>query len=108
MDERNLLFAVLIMAGVTAALRFMPFLLFRSGKTPKIITTLGDTLPYAVMGMLVVYCLKDISFSALSGWAPAVIASVITVLSYIFKRSSLLSIILGTASYMLLINIIIP
>lgn len=105
MNDRNMLFAVLIMAAVTAALRFAPFLLFQNGKTPKIITDLGKTLPYAVMGMLVVYCLKDISFSALTGWLPTLIACLITVGSYIWKRSTLLSIIAGTACYMVLIRI---
>lgn len=106
MDEHNLLWSILVMAAVTAALRFAPFILFRGGKMPKTVTDLGKTLPYAVMGMLVVYCLKGLSFSALDGWLPALISGAVTVLSYARQRSTLLSIIVGTACYMALIRIV--
>lgn len=51
------LILVLVMAGITILIRFLPFLIFRKG-TPKPILYLGEVLPYAIMGMLVVYCLK--------------------------------------------------
>ena len=55
------------MAAVTALLRFLPFIIFNGNrKTPPLIEKLGRTLPFAVMGMLVIYCLKDVSFAGIS------------------------------------------
>lgn len=101
-----MLFAIIIMAAVTAALRFVPFLVFSGRKTPKIVQYLGNTLPFAVMGMLVVYCLKDVSFSSLEGFLPALIASAAVVLSYIWKKNTLLSIVGGTVLYMVLVQFV--
>ena len=99
--------SVAIIALVTAALRFLPFALFGNGrKTPKIIEKLSSMLPYAIMGMLVVYCLKDTSFSSLGGFLPAIIASAVVVLLHVWKRNTLLSIISGTVCYMLLIQLV--
>ena len=106
MNDRALLL-VLIIALVTALLRFLPFIIFKdSNKTPKIITNLGKTLPYAVMAMLVVYCLKDVKFSSVNLFVPQIIAVIIVSISYIWKRNTLLSIILGTVCYMLLIQLV--
>ena len=56
---------IAVMALVTMALRFLPFLIFNEDReTPPIITYLGKVLPYAIMGMLVVYCLKNVSLIA--------------------------------------------
>ena len=99
--------SVAIIALVTAALRFLPFALFGNGrKTPKIIEKLSSMLPYAIMGMLVVYCLKDTSFSSLGGFLPAIIASAVVVLLHVWKRNTLLSIISGTVCYMLLVQLV--
>lgn len=106
MNKTQLIASIAVMAAVTAGIRFLPFLIFSGGKTPKWVTYLGKVLPYAVMGMLVVYCLKDVSFSSLAGFLPALIASALTALSYALKRNTLLSIILGTVCYMLLIQFV--
>ena len=54
---------ILVIALVTALLRFLPFLVFNGKRSiPKVIQYLGSVLPYAVMAMLVVYCLKEVSF----------------------------------------------
>ncbi len=100
------LLTVLTVALVTAALRFAPFLLF-SGKreTPGAVLYLGQALPCAVMGMLVVYCLRSLHFTAPSGYLPALLASAAVALLHVWKRSSLLSILGGTAIYMLLIRL---
>lgn len=99
--------SIAIIALVTAALRFLPFALFGNGrKTPKIIEKLSSMLPYAIMGMLVVYCLKDTSFSSLGGFLPAFIASAVVVLLHVWKRNTLLSIISGTVCYMLLVQLV--
>lgn len=98
---------VAIIALVTASLRFLPFVLFGKGrKIPKVIEKLGALLPFSVMGMLVVYCLKGISFTSLSGFMPALIAcAVVAILHLIFKKS-LVSIISGTVVYMLLVQLV--
>ena len=49
----------------TILTRFLPFILFpENRKIPKYIKYLSDFLPYTIIGMLVIYCLKDISFIA--------------------------------------------
>lgn len=95
-----------IIAVVTSALRFLPFLLFSDkGKTPQIIYKIGDVLPYAIMGMLVVYCLRNVSLTHVSGMVPPIVATLVTAISYVKKRNTLVSIILGTVCYMVLIRI---
>ena len=93
------------MAAVTALLRFLPFLLFR-GKTPAYISYLGMVLPPAIIGMLVIYCLKDEALTVPPYGVPALLAGVCVVLLQRWKRSSLLSILCGTGLYMLLIRLL--
>lgn len=96
-----------IIALVTAMLRFLPFVVFSGNReTPKIIEKLGRILPYAIMGMLVVYCLKGLSFSSISGFLPALIASLTVGILYVWKRNTLISIICGTVCYMILIQLV--
>ena len=98
---------IAVVALVTALLRFLPFLIFNGKRPiPKWISYLGTVLPYSVMAMLVVYCLKGISFGVVSGWLPYVISVVTVVLLHIWKRNTLLSIIGGTVCYMLLIRLL--
>lgn len=97
--------AIAIAAAATFLLRVLPFLVFgENRKTPELILYMGRVLPYAVMAMLVVYCLKDTNVLLVSNWAPRLIASALVAATYAWKRNSLLSIILGTACYMLLIQ----
>lgn len=98
---------VAVAAAVTIALRFAPFLIFSGNReTPPLVLYLGKVLPAAIMGMLVVYCLRGTSFAALSGWLPALLASLAVVGLHVWKRSSLLSILGGTVLYMLLIRLL--
>ena len=107
MTDLHMYLSVAVISGVTALLRFLPFIIFNgSKKTPKIIEKLSKTLPYAVMGMLVVYCLKDISFLATANYLPAVIASLLVGVLFVWKRSTLLSIVCGTVCYMLLVQLV--
>lgn len=73
MDKLHSLALILIMAALTAALRFLPFVMFSKG-TPKTIVYLGNLLPNAIMAMLVVYCLKNVSFTAGSHGIPEALA----------------------------------
>ena len=95
---------VAVIALVTAALRFLPFLLLGSRETPKFISYLGKVLPFSIMGMLVVYCLRHISFTALPFGIPEILACGTVVQLHLWKRNTLLSIISGTAVYMVLVQ----
>lgn len=107
MDKLHAAAIVAVAALVTAALRFLPFLIFRENrKTPAIIEYLGSVLPFAIMGMLVVYCLKGMAFSSLGGWLPQLIGCGIVAGLHIWKRNTLLSIGVGTVCYMLLVQFV--
>ena len=106
MTQSHAAVLVAVMAAVTALLRFLPFLIFRGGrKTPAYISYLGDVLPQAIIGMLVIYCLKDVSFAAAPFGLPELIAAAAVVVLQVWRRSSLVSILSGTAIYMLLIRL---
>ncbi|MCR4675654.1 MAG: AzlD domain-containing protein [Sphaerochaetaceae bacterium] len=96
---------VFIMAFVTIILRFLPFIVFRK-KVPPYIQYLGKVLPQAIIGMLVIYCLKDVSFASSSQALPVVIAVLSVVLLQVIKRNSLVSILGGTVIYMVLVQVI--
>lgn len=97
---------IVTMAAVTIVLRFLPFLIWNGRrKTPEIIVYLGKVLPYSIMGMLVVYCLKDITFTKQPFGLPSLLAALAVVLIHLWKRNTLLSIILGTAVYMVMIRL---
>lgn len=99
--------AIAVCALVTAGLRFLPFLIFgENRKTPEIVTYLGQMLPFAIMGMLVVYCLKDVSFTAAPFGIPEAIGCAIVAGLHVWKRSTLLSIGVGTVAYMLLVQFV--
>ena len=107
MTNEQIIHSVLIIAVcavVTLILRGAPFVIF-SGKrgTPAFISWLGGALPYAVMGMLVVYCLKDVSVLSAPFGLPELAACAIVVLLHVWKRTSLLSIGVGTVSYMAIV-----
>lgn len=98
---------VAVAAVVTALLRFLPFVIFNGNRrTPKIVEKLGRILPYAVMGMLVVYCLKGVSFASVAGFAPYLIACLVVAVLYVWKRNTLLSIVCGTLCYMFLVQMV--
>ena len=98
---------IVVAVMVTAATRFIPFLIFRKKEsTPAIITYLGQVLPCAIIGMLVVYCLKDIQFLRAPFGVPELIACGVVALLHIWKRNSLLSIGVGTVCYMLLVQLV--
>ena len=98
---------VIVIAIATAATRFLPFLIFGGKKEPpKLITYLGKVLPCAIMGMLVVYCMKDVAFLAYPYGIPELLGCLIVAILHIWKRNSLLSIGVGTVSYMLLVQMV--
>lgn len=104
--QQQIITIALCVAG-TMATRFLPFLVFSSKRpTPKYIQYLGKVLPGAIFSMLVLYCLKDVSFFRFSYGIPELIAIATTVLLHLWKRQMLLSIAGGTILYMLLVQLI--
>ena len=92
--------AMVILA--TMLTRFLPFLIFPAGRpTPKYVQYLGRVLPSAVFGLLIIYCLKNVSIFTGSRGLPELIA-----ILHVWKRQMLLSIAGGTVCYMLLVQFV--
>ena len=107
MKAQVILMYIAVASLCTVLIRALPFLVFRSGrKVPEFIEWTGRNLPRACMAMLVVYCLKDISFSQPASFVPALAASVVTVVLHAAMRKMILSICGGTAVYMLLLRLL--
>lgn len=101
------LITILMVILGTMLTRFLPFLLFPAGKpTPKYIRYLGTVLPAAVFGLLVVYCLKDVSLFTGSHGIPELISIVVVAALHLWRRQMLLSIAGGTVCYMLLVQLV--
>ncbi len=91
----------------TILIRFLPFILFPENKeTPQYITYLGRVLPYTIIGMLVIYCLKDISFTETPYGLPEAISIAAIIVLHLWKSNTFLSIGAGTVIYMLLVQFI--
>lgn len=99
--------SIAVMAVITFLTRALPFLLFdHGGQPPKLILYLGRVLPPAVIAMLIVYCLRGISFASAPGWVPLLLCSAAVVALHLWKHNNLLSIFGGTVLYMVLIQTI--
>ena len=91
----------------TMITRFLPFIIFPAGKpTPKYVKYLGKVLPPAVFGMLIIYCLKNVSIFTGSHGIPELIAIAVVVGLHAWKRQMLISIAGGTIVYMLLVQLV--
>ena len=98
---------IAVMTLVTMLTRFLPFLIFTEHrKTPNLILYLGKVLPCAIMGMLVVYCLKDVSVLSFPFGLPEVLGITAVAALHLWKRNSLLSIGVGTVFYMVLVQLV--
>ena len=97
---------VVVMAAVTFALRTLPFLIFAKRETPPFIQFLGKYLPFAIMGMLVIYCLKEVRPLAYPYGIPELIAVLVVALLHLWRHNTLLSIFCGTACYMILVQLV--
>ena len=99
------LVSIAVMAVVTFLTRALPFLLFdRGDHPPKVVLYLGRVLPPAIIAMLIVYCLKEVSFAALGGWVPPLIAGLAAVVLHIWKGNDLVSIFGATVLYMVMVQ----
>lgn len=91
----------------TAMTRYLPFLIFPAGKpTPKYIQYLGKVLPSAIFGLLIIYCLRNVSIFSGAHGLPEAIAIGVVVGLHLWKRQMLLSIAGGTICYMLLVQLV--
>ena len=105
MNNRYAVFAVIVL--VTMLTRFLPFLILSGKKeTPAVVSYLGRVLPYAVMAMLVVYCLRGLDFSTPGKYLPELLCTALVAGLHVWKRNTLLSIGVGTVAYMLLVQLV--
>ena len=97
--------SIAVMAAVTFLTRFLPFLLFdRKGQPPKVVLYLGRVLPPAIIMMLVIYCLRNISFSSVSHGIPELLCVAVAAALHWWKGNNLLSIFSATILYMVLVQ----
>ena len=97
--------SIFVMAAVTFLTRALPFILFgRGDSAPKIVLYLGRVLPPAAM--LIVYCLKGVTFTTLGGWLPSLVAGVAAVVLHLWKGNELISIFGATGLYMVLVQVV--
>lgn len=106
MSNEMVLMTIAVAALVTLALRVLPFVLLGGKETPEYVLYLGRVLPYAIMAMLIVYCLKGISFTGGSHGIPEIAAVAAVAAIHACKKNSLLSIVAGTALYMFLVQMV--
>ena len=99
--------AIAVMAVVTFLTRALPFLLFDRGSAPpKMVLYLGRVLPPAIIAMLIIYCLKDLSFLSVRGSVPQLVSVGAVAALHLWKHNNLLSIFGGTILYMVLVQTI--
>ena len=106
-ETTRVILIILTVAAVTLMLRVLPFIIFGKRKTPPFIEYLGRYLPYAVMGMLVVYCLKSTTLISAPFGLPEAVSVLVVVVLHTIKRNTLLSIVAGTICYMILTQIFV-
>lgn len=98
---------IIVAAVCTFATRLLPFALFSGKKeAPRFVKYLGDILPAAIIGVLIVYCMRSFTQGDINTIAPQLIAAAATALIHIWRKNILLSIAVGTIGYMLLINFV--
>ena len=99
---------IAVCAAATILTRFLPFFIFssRGGEAPRVVQYLGRVLPPAIFGMLVVYCLRNVSPLAGSRGVPEAIAILVIIALHEWKHQTLLSIAGGTLCYVLLVQLV--
>lgn len=98
---------ILAVAAGTVITRFLPFWLFPESKgVPRVVSFLGQALPPAMMGLLVVYCLKGTDVLGPTHAIPEIAALAVIYVLHRVKHNALLSIAGGTAVYVLLLRLL--
>lgn len=106
MSNQEVIYTIIICAVITLLERVLPFIIFRKGKVPKIIEYLGKVIPVAIMATLVIYTMKDMSFSDPHYLYPRLIACFVTIGLHMWRKNALLSIFGGTLVCMLLMQFV--
>ncbi len=104
-DLKHALIIILVMGAATLATRIMPVLIFgRNEKIPDLVLYLGKVVPFTAMGLLIVYCLKDVSLLQDPHALPEVIALAAVTVTYLWKKNPIFSVVTGTVLYMFLVQ----
>ena len=104
-DYGHAMIVILVMGLAVLATRIVPVLIFGRGeKVPEFILYLGRVVPYTAMGLLIVYCLRDVPVFDAPHGLPELIALAVVAVSYIWKRNTIFSVVIGTALYMFLVH----
>ena len=107
MNTLDAILIIVVAAGVTFLLRFLPFALFGKQDRPSaLLADLSLLLPSAIIAVLVIYCLKAIDFRQPDLFVPQLIGVAVVAALHIWKRNNLLSIGVGTACYMIMVQVI--
>lgn len=107
MSDIPILYYILVCSGVTIVVRLLPFIVAKFRNKPsKVLTYLSGVMPYAMMGMLVAYGLKDVSFASVNTFVPELIACGVAVGSYLISKKTVVAIVLSTVVYMLLVQLV--
>ena len=105
--DQSALILIIVMGAVTLATRLLPYLVFGTKDTiPPLIVYLGRIIPYAAMGMLIIYSLKEVSISEAPYGIPEVLSVAAVAISYVWKRSTIFSVLAGTILYMVLVQMV--
>lgn len=104
-ENLHAMLIILVMGLVTLLTRILPVIIFGRGeKVPDYVMYLGRVVPYTAMGLLIVYCLKDVSILEGSHGLPEAIALAVVSLTYLWKRNTIMSVVVGTVLYMVLVQ----
>ncbi len=107
MTNLQAVITIVIISLATLLTRFLPFIIFPSDRErPQVIRYLGRVLPGALLAFLVVYSFKGVFDYDRAELMASLVGTLLTVGSYIYKRQMMLSIVLGTAGYMLMIQFV--
>ena len=106
MNTGHSILLIATMSIVVIFLRSVPFLIFRGKETPAFIAYIGKYLPYAIMGMLLVYCFRETPIVQSPHGLPELIAIIVTAGLQVWKKQGLLSIVVGTVLYMVLVQMV--
>ena len=105
LTQQIIIIACVVLGTLTT--RFLPFIIFSNDKeTPLYIKYLGYMLPPAVFGLLVVYALREVEITSVSGFLPEILAVGLIIILHYWKKSMLLSIAGGTIFYMILVQMV--
>ena len=104
-DYGHAMIVILVMGLAVLATRIVPVLIFGRGeKVPEFILYLGRVVPDTAMGLLIVYCLRDVPVFDAPHGLPELIALAVVAVSYIWKRNTIFSVVIGTALFMFLVQ----